>query len=90
MNKNKILSTLEDVVKDNIIDLHSDGNYPVLEEEDSTLYKGSDGELIWERYGEEFEVSDLDSDELSVLFDLLVSNNIITYAEHSHLVSCLL
>lgn len=89
MNKYTIVSTLESIVKDSIIEIHSSGNYPIPEGEDGALYKNNKGELIWEHYGEDFKVKDLDLDEFSLLFDLLLSNKAITFKEYSHLVSCL-
>lgn len=89
MNKYTILSTLESIVKDSIIEFRAIDNYPILEGEDGSLYKNNNGELIWEHYGEDFKVKDLDHDEFSLLFDLLLSNKAITYKEYSHLVSCL-
>ena len=90
MNKPTILSTLKTIVKDSVIEIHPSDNYPILEGEDGSLYKNNKGELIWNHYGEDFEVKDLDLDEFSLLFDLLLSNKAITFEEYSHLVSCLL
>ena len=94
MNKFTILSTLKSIVKDSTIEFHHSNKYPILnpflEGEDGLLYKNNKGELIWNRYGEDFEVKDLDRDEFSLLFDLLLSNKAITFEEFSHLVSCLL
>ena len=90
MNKPTILSTLKTIVKDSIIEFHSSDNYPILFGEDGSLYKDNKGELIWNHYGEDFEVRDLDFDEFSLLFDLLLSNKAITFEEYSHLVGCLL
>lgn len=94
MNKFTILSTLKSIVKDSTIEFHHSNKYPILnpilEGEDGSLYKNNKGELIWNRYGEDFEVKDLDRDEFSLLFDLLLSNKAITFEEFSHLVSCLL
>ena len=89
MNKYTILSTLESIVRDSIIEFRAIDNYPMLEGEDGSLYKNNNGELIWEHYGEDFKVKDLDHDEFSLLFDLLLSNKAITFKEYSHLVSCL-
>lgn len=89
MNKYTIVSTLESIVKDSVIEFCAIDNYPILEGEDGSLYKNNNGELIWNHYGEDFEVKDLDHDEFSLLFDLLLSNKVITYKEYSHLVSCL-
>lgn len=89
MNKYTIVSTLESIVKDSVIEFHSSDNYPILFGEDGSLYKNNNGELIWNHYGEDFKVKDLDHDEFSLLFDLLLSNKAITYKEYSHLVSCL-
>lgn len=89
MNKYTIVSTLESIVKDSVIEFRAIDNYPILEGEDGSLYKNNNGELIWEHYGEDFKVKDLDLDEFSLLFDLLLSNKAITYKEYSHLVSCL-
>ena len=94
MNKYEILSTLKTIVKDFTIEFHHFNNYPVLnpifEGEDGSLYKNNKGELIWNHYGEDFKVKDLDHDEFSLLFDLLLSNKAITFEEYSHLVGCLL
>ena len=94
MNKYEILSTLKTIVKDSTIEFHHFNNYPVLnpifEGEDGSLYKNNKGELIWNHYGEDFKVKDLDHDEFSLLFDLLLSNKAITFEEYSHLVGCLL
>lgn len=90
MNKPTILSTLKTIVKDSTIEFHPSDNYPILEGEDGALYKNNKGELIWNHYGEDFEVKDLDLDEFSLLFDLLLSNKAITFEEYSHLVGCLL
>ena len=94
MNKPTILSTLKTIVKDSTIEFHYFNNYPVLnpifEGEDGSLYKNNKGELIWNHYGEDFKVKDLDLDEFSLLFDLLLSNKAITFEEYSHLVGCLL
>lgn len=81
-------------MKDSTIEFHRSNKYPVLnpflEGEDGSLYKNDKGELIWNHYGEDFEVRDLDLDEFSLLFDLLLSNEAITFEEYSHLVGCLL
>ena len=90
MNKPTILSTLKTIVKDSVIEIHPSDNYPIFEGEDGSLYKNNKGELIWNHYGEDFEVKDLDLDEFSLLFDLLLSNKAITFEEYSHLVGCLL
>lgn len=90
MNKPTILSTLKTIVKDSVIEFHPSDNYPILEGEDGVLYKNNKGELIWNHYGEDFKVKDLDLDEFSLLFDLLLSNKAITFEEYSHLVGCLL
>ena len=90
MDVNKILSTLENVVKDSVIELHSSDNYPIFFGEDGSLYKNNKEELIWHHYGEDFEVEDLNLEEFSLLFDLLLSNKAITYNEYTHLVSYLL
>ena len=90
MNKYEILSTLKTIVKDSTIEIHPSDNYSILEGEDGSLYKNNKGELIWNHYGEDFEVKDLDLDEFSLLFDLLLSNKAITFEEYSHLVGCLL
>ena len=94
MKKYEILKTLKSIVKDYTIEFHHSNKYPILnpifEGEDGSLYKNNKGELIWQHYGEDFEVKDLDLDEFSLLFDLLLSNKAITFEEYSHLVGCLL
>ena len=90
MQTDKILKELDGIVKDSVIEFRSFDNYPILEAEDGSLYKNSKGELMWNHYGEDFEVKDLSLDEFSLLFDLLLSNKAITYEVYSHLVSYLL
>lgn len=94
MKKYEILKTLKSIVKDSTIEFHRSNKYPILnpilEGEDGALYKDNKGELIWQHYGEDFKVKDLDLDEFSLLFDLLLSNKAITFEEYSHLVGCLL
>lgn len=80
---NALFETLRSIVEINsMVDLHDNGNEPVLEPEDSCLYLNDNGELIWERflgtdYTECFKVSELDDDELGILVDLLLDNGII-------------
>ena len=74
-----------------IVDLHDNGNKPVLELEDSCLYLNDDGELIWERflgtdYTECFKVSELDDDELEILIDLLLDNGIIAQKTSDYII----
>ena len=94
MKKYEILKTLKSIVKDSIIEFHHSNKYPVLnpifEGEDGSLYKNNKGELIWNHYGEDFEVKGLSLDEFELLFELLFCNKAITFEEYSHLVGCLL
>lgn len=90
MDKYTILKELDGIVKDSVIEFHSSDNYPIFFGEDGSLYKNNKEELIWYHYGEDFEVEDLNLEEFSLLFDLLLSNKAITYNEYTYLVSHLL
>ena len=93
MKQYTILKEFNSIVKDSVIVFQRSNKYPVLnpifEGEDGKLYKNDKGELIWEHYGEDFEVKDLSLDEFELLFELLFCNKAITFEEYSHLVSCL-
>ena len=90
MNKYDILNSLNSIVKDSVIELHPSENYSNFVDEDDSVFKDDKGELIWKHYGEDFEVKNLDKDEFSLLFGLLLSSKAITYNEYTHLVYCLL
>lgn len=78
---------MEDIVKDSTIELRSFENDTILKAgDDSWLYKDYDGELMWNRYGEEFKASELDCDEFCLLLDLLLNNAIIPYSEYVNLI----
>ena len=89
---NALFETLRSIVEiSSIVDLHDNGNKPVLELEDSCLYLNDDGELIWERflgtdYTECFKVSELDDDELEILIDLLLDNGIIAQKTSDYII----
>lgn len=92
MDKNKIIRTLENIVKDlKEVNLHDNGNYPVLDPEYSRLYFYYNGYLVWKRflgtgYDEAFLVKDLDDNELEILLDLLLDNGIITRNVYDYLI----
>lgn len=95
MNNYKITRTLKNVVKDlsnvSIIQLHDNGNEPVLEPEDSLLMIDGNDNLVWVRFigkdnEDEFNVIDLDDNEFEILLDLLLSNKIIPQKIYDYLI----
>lgn len=89
---NALFETLRNFLEVNsMVDLHDNGNEPVLEPEDSCLYLNDNGELIWERflgtdYREWFKVSELDDDELEILIGLLLDNGIIAQKTSDYII----
>ena len=95
MNKYKITRTLKNVVKDlsnaSIVQLHDNGNYPVLGPEDSLLMIDGNDNLVWVRFlgkdcEEEFNVIDLDKNEFEILLDLLLGNKVIPQKIYDYLI----
>lgn len=82
---NLIFEVLDSIVKEHsIVSLHDNGNYPILEPEDSCLYFDNNGELVWVRFiGTEYEDvfkvrEECDKDELKILLELLLENKLIS------------
>ncbi len=92
MNKYKITRTLKNVVKDlSIVTLHDNGNYPVLEPEDSLVMIDGNDNLVWVRFlgtgnEDELNVIDLDDNEFEILLDLLLGNKVIPQKTYDYLI----
>ena len=84
MTKNELEQRLLDLIKENgVIELHDEGNYPILEPEDSEL-RISNGKLVWERFigsdmNESWTWDELTSDDLDNLVDWLYESEEIDF-----------